>query len=172
MHVVCLCYSHTYVTNYSKVYHIPKKMLTHPKNGPFFTLCVPTAKTWNYAFSGTPTRTLDVVHFVISHIRKYANFSPVHPCTHCCVLCVHVIIIMHACHSLSFMCASKKIKCVHYMLLKTSIFSHLPVPTSKTRNFTISGTPTSTFDGVQIFIWWTRNVWNCACAGVYALYTT
>ena len=147
-------------------------MLTHPKNVPFFTLCVPTAKTWNYAFSGTPTRTLDVVYFVISRSRKYANFSP--PCilVHTVVFCVCACYNYYACMSFIIIYVFiKKIKCVHYMLLKTSISSHLPVPTSKTRNFTISGTPTSTFDGVQIFIWWPRNVRNCACAGVYVLYT-
>ena len=103
----------------------PKKMLTHPKNGPFFALCVLTAKTWNYAFSGTPTRTLDVVHFVISHIRKYANFSPVHPFVHTVAFCVRACYNYYACMSfiIIYVFIKKNKMCTLHVIKNIDIFT-------------------------------------------------
>ena len=125
MHVVCLCYSHTYVTNYSKVHHIPKKMLTHPKKWPFF----------HFVCTYSQNMKLCLFWYTHSHSRRGVFYHLTHPkickflpraslCTLLCSVCVHVIIIMHACHSLSFMCSSKKNKmCALHVIKNIDIFT-------------------------------------------------
>ncbi len=154
-----MLFTHICYKLFESVSH-PKKDVNTSKKWPFFHfVCTYSQNVKLCLFWYTHSHSRRGAFCHLAH-PKICKFLP--PCilVHTVVFCVCACYNYYACMSfiIIYVFIKKKIKCVHYMLLKTSIFSHLPVPTSKTRNFTISGTPTSTFDGVQIFIWWTRNV--------------
>ncbi len=126
------CYARCMFMLFTHICYKLFESVSHPKKD------VNTSKKWSFFhFVCTYSQNVKLCLFwyTHSHSRRGAFCHLAHPkiCkflpraslyTLLCSVCAHVIIIMHTCHSLSFMCSSKKNKmCALHVIKNIDIFT-------------------------------------------------